>query len=450
MLQHQPENVLIVKGGQPLHGRAQVAGFKHVLVLALSYLVGSGRGGVITNVPDILETRTYLELLPSIGVDATMQGQRLEVRQGQPGSVELPDVAAEIHGSLYLLPALLARHGKVAFASFGGCPIGGEPRGGRPWRHAVRVLERFGAHSHGDVDSHQLTTDGLRGADIDLREFAVDRELLSGAEYSGATKTALLAAAFADGVSVLRHPYRKYEVLSLLDMLTTLGVDVVRHSDRWEIRGGTTYREPVRLDLPPDLMEVVTWVTMSTLTGGQVEINGVSPDHITAGLAAESELWRQAGISLVQTEDDCLSVSCEPSLRPLDQITVTPGTIYSDSQPLFAALATRCPGRTTLVDKVWGKRFGYLDGFRTLGVDAAVNGDQMVVNRSSLVAPDGGALVHASDLRTAAALLSIAVATSGGPVVLHGPHHLDRGYDGLVDKLRKCDADLMTRPRIEV
>lgn len=434
-----------ISGGVPVRGRVDVSGFKHVLVLAVAHLVGSGGAATLRNTPRLLETEAYTGLLPQIGVAAEYAGGSLDVDASGDVADTLPGCADAIHGSLYLLPALLARTGRVRFAPrFGGCRIGAAAAGERPWRHVVGVLEAFGARVDSAGEQVTLTAPALRPARIDLRDFTTDRGTLAGPEYSGATKAAVLAAALAHGTSVLRFPYQKAEITALVELLSTDGLAVERTGDDLAITGaaagsGTRPGRMREFSLPPDFIEVVTWVTIAAVTGGSLELAGVTRRQIDGALAAEARLWESVGVELAERPRGVLASG--PRLADfgaLPWIETVPASIYSDSQPLFAVLASRCPGPTRIVDAVWSGRYAYLDGLARLGAVVARERDAVVVGQSVLAAPPGGVDVEATDLRCAAALVTAALAARGGPVTVHGIHHLNRGYERLLEKLGGC------------
>jgi UDP-N-acetylglucosamine 1-carboxyvinyltransferase len=433
-----------VRGGVPVTGTVTVAGFKHALVLAVAYAVGAARALRLANVPDILETEVCRNLLAELGVEVTYADNVLSVDASGDVAATLPASAGDIHGSLYLLPALLARNGVVRFRKFGGCPIGEAPGGERPWRHIVAVAERFGATCHETGDEFALHASRLVATELDLTEFTTDPATLAGPQFTGAVKAAILTAAFAEGTSVLTQPYLKLEVRSLLELLAANGVGVESHGDRLAITGvGNAGVRPLEHRLPADLMEVATWTTIAAITGGSMTLKGLSGPDVDQGLAAERGLWTSAGLELDIREDE-LRVNGPGSGRfgELPPIEAAARLIYSDTQTLFAVLATRCPGVTTIVDSVWTTRYGYVDGLLALGGLVERRPRGIGIGYSRLRAPASGVDVVATDLRCAAALLCAALITEGGPVTIHNTHHLHRGYDGLLDKLATCDADV--------
>ncbi|MFP5023488.1 hypothetical protein [Pseudonocardia phyllosphaerae] len=436
-----------IRGGAPVGGEVGVSGFKHVMVLALAYLIGARGRATLGNVPDILETAVYGPLVRDLGVDVEVRGHDLRLDATAELRGTLPAAAAEIHGSLYLLPALLARTGCVRFDStFGGCRIGPGHTGERPWRHVVDVLGRFGARLVKSGADYELRTDHLVGTTIDLRDYTVDRATLTGPEYSGASKAAILAAALAEGTTLLRYPYLKAEVLSLLELLRADGVGVRYDGTTLSVHGRTERSTLSEYRLPPDLLEVVTWVTVAAVTAGTVSLSGVSARDVEDGLGPELRLWKAVGVEVTGGDNHVMAATATKTLSELPDITTLPNSVYSDSQPLFAVLATRCAGDSRIVDTVWTRRYSYVPGLTQLGGRVRQDSTGITIGASSLRADRVGVDVHATDLRCAAALVTAALASSGGPVTVHGTHHLERGYDHLFDKLTACGAVTLPAP----
>lgn len=434
-------SVLTLSGGRPLHGAVRLAGFKHSLVLSVAYLVGRGGPARLTNVPDLVEVDVYEQLLPAIGVSGLRRERDSLSWHGIEHTgdvVRLPEVAARIHGSLYLLPALVAAGRPVAFDGFGGCRIGDGPNGQRPWRHVVDVMCRFGARFTETADGAVVhAPDGFTAADVDLLDHAADRASAAGPEYSGATKTAALAAALGDGRSVLRYPYLKSELRSLLDVVASTGVAVLRNADDVVIKVGVPARSRVAtVRVPPDLIEAATWVTSVGVAGGRLEIGGVTTDLLERDLPHESAIWKAVGIEVEPNRaGDGVVVAAPESglLEPMPDIDVRPDGIYSDCHPLLAVLATRCAGVTTITDQVWTNRYAYAEGLRLLGADVTVDERGVHIGPSDGLTSPAGPLV-ATDLRCAAAYLLASLRVPAATTVT-GAQHLRRGYDGLVEKL---------------
>lgn len=434
-------SVLTLSGGRPLHGTVRLAGFKHSLVLSVAYLLGRGGPVRVTNVPDLVEVDVYEELLPAIGVTGLRRDKETLSWTGVEHTgdvIRMPEVADRIHGSLYLLPALVSGGRPVVFGGFGGCRIGDGPGGQRPWRHVVDVMRRFGARSTETGNGTVVhAPDGFTGADVDLLDYAADRASAAGPEYSGATKAAALAAALGDGRSVLRAPYLKAELRSLLDTVEATGVTVLRNPDDVVLKVGAQANGRVTtVRVPPDLMEAATWITSVGVVGGRLEILGVTPELLERDLPHETAIWRAVGVEVApNAAGDGVVVAAPESglLDAMPDIDVRPDGIYSDCHPLLAVLATRCAGVTTITDRVWTNRYAYAEGLGRLGADVTVDDRGVHIGPSAGLLPTAGPLA-ATDLRCAAAYLLASLRVSA-PTTVTGAQHLRRGYDGLVEKL---------------
>lgn len=431
-----------VEGGVPLRGDVRVPGFKHALVTVVGAAALARAPVTIDNCPDIEETRVLAALLGRLGGRVERRERTLILDLDGLADRPLdPGLVGRIHGALYLIPGLLARFGRVHMPAAGGCPIGDEPAGGRPVRQYAGVLERFGAAAVAGADgSLTLRADRLTACDLDLRDFTEDRALCSGPLYSGATKTAILAAACARGTSRLRCPYPKPDVTELVRVLQALGYGAAYASDGdlvVEGRQDGGLGRPVRHTLVSDLITVVTWATAAALTGGTIRLTGLTLDRLTAGLAPEIAVARRMGLRCARDGTDALLLLPDPPRSSVD-VTVVSHGIFSDSGPFLTLLATLAPGTSRIRETVWQRRFAFAPQLRRLGAEIQVTGAQARVTGRHPPRIPGQDLV-ADDLRAAAALLLAALAVPG-PVRLRGVEHLDRGYEDLTAELRRLGA----------
>ncbi|MFF3109038.1 hypothetical protein ACFVSN_07615 [Kitasatospora sp. NPDC057904] len=453
LLSVRNNDALVADGISRIAGETLVSGFKHSLVTVVSAALAARAPVRIDNCPDIAETEVLAEIVRRLGGRADRTGGSLTVDADGLHTAELPADAAAIHGSVYLLPALLSRFGRASVAATGGCRIGDDPGGQRPVEQYVGVLERFGAQAAVLADGGlRVTADKLLGCEIDLLDHTADRALRTGPHYSGATKMAVLTAAVAEGVSILRNPYPKPDVTDLVDVLRKSGTDVTVRADGALViagRGGRGLDRPARHVLVPDLIEVVTWVCAGTLLGaGPLTVRGTGMRRAVTALAPELEVFDRLGVDLslgpgadrgADRSDggDVLTVRPAQRLRPVD-VTVASHGVFSDSQPFLALLAALADGPSTITETVWSGRFGYAPGLAALGVQLRQDGRTLTVDGPS--APSRPAPpVHAPDLRAAAALLLAALAVPG-PTVVTGTHHLRRGYPDLPAALRRLGA----------
>lgn len=439
---------LLVRGGARLRGEVTTSGFKHSLVTVVSAAVAADAVVRIANVPDIVETRVLTSLLRDAGVRVSVDGDTLELdATGVSTAVLDPVLCQRIHGVVYLIPALLHRTGHVVVPVNGGCQIGDGPALRRPVEQYVSVFRRFGATAVTQPDGGlEVTATRLRGCDIDLLDYTVDRELKTGPHYSGASKMALLMAAVSEGVSTLRNLYPKPDVTDLVDVLRELGAEIeepAAHTVVVHGRGGSDLCNPARHTLVPDLIEVVTWICAgATAADEPLIIHGSGMRRAVAALAPEMRALRDMGVGF-DTGEDTVVVRPAERLRPIE-LTISSHGVYSDSQPFLALLAGHADGTSRLTETVWVNRFSYLELLGQLGMRVRQDGRSAVVTGPAVASRPGCELV-AQDLRGAAAALLAALRVPG-PTLLSGIHHLARGYADLPGALRALGADIVAIP----
>lgn len=445
---NQADTVLTVNGGRRIAGAVATQGFKHSLVTVVAAALAGQAPVSVANCPDVSETQVLAGLVNALGGRAHLYGRTLVVDGSGVATAALdPDLASRIHGSVYLVPALLGRFGAGWIPNAGGCRIGNDPGGGRPVEQYADVFRRFGAMVEpSPIGGLDVTADRLTGCRIDLLDYTADRRLRSGPLYSGATKTALLTAAVAHGTTVLRHPYPKPDVTDLVDVLRGLGADIDVASPEQIVvhgRGPDVLRTPLSHTLVPDLIEVVTWICAGAVLGSApLRVTGRGMARATRALAPEFAAFEQLGLRIDLQADAVVAHPAE-GLKPIDLVVGSHG-VFSDSQPFLALLAAHATGRSTVTDTVWANRFGYLDGLRTLGVDAQLNRRSLRLTGPWTPSAAERA-IHATDLRAAAVLLLAALATPGTTRV-SGTDHLVRGYADLPGRLRALGADVAAEP----
>ncbi|MFE6685217.1 hypothetical protein ACFVFQ_01955 [Streptomyces sp. NPDC057743] len=432
-----------IESGPPLTDELRMAGFKHLMVPCMAAACLSEDPWTLDNAPELTDRQALAVMLTQLGarVDVDEATERVRIDAAPLSGHRIPaDWSTQIHGGSYLLPVLLARHGKVESGAHGGCRIGGGRQGGRPVEHLAHVLERFGAHCTTDGTGLTATAPhGLHGAVIDLADFATPdphRGLPTGPHYSGATKTALLAAATARGTTVLRHPYPKPDAQELARVLARAGVALDVRPEAIEIQGADGPLGAASVALPSDLMEVITFITAGVLLDRGLTLRLSRPDVVQAGLAPELRHLRHIGVPL-DWNGDLLHV--RPATGPLapDRVIAASHLVYSDAQPLFALLLLAASAPSVLIETVWSGRFGYVDGLRSMGAQLSVTGQELRIHPGPL-RPASGPL-RGNDLRAAAALLLAALAV-GTPHRLYGVEHLARGYAQFPAKLRSLGA----------
>lgn len=418
-------------------GTLRVPGYKHAAVGMIAAAVASDAAIRIRNIPDIEDAAVMSEIVNVLGGQAHRDNGSLRIAASELRDYRVPDaLSARIHGALYFLPALLARFGQVEIGSCGGCRIGdARDDGRRPVHHMVSVLERFGASF--EVRGERLIGRArrLRPCTIDMLDYSDRRDLLTGPLVSGATKTAILAAASAGGgVTRILHPYPKPDVTELLKLLRALGHAVRLEGDVLEIERGT---EPstAEVRLMSDISEIMTWSAVGLFHGVPLAIEDITVGEVRAGLRPELELLERMGIE-PEFGQDAMRVGPVARIRATD-IEVTSVGIYSDHQPFFALLLLGADGPATIREHVWKQRFQYAAELRKLGLPLSVENDRLSIRPGNPSV--AGQTLQAADVRGAAALV-IAALRVDGPTRIDGVGHLKRGYRDFFGNLAALGA----------
>jgi UDP-N-acetylglucosamine 1-carboxyvinyltransferase len=431
-------DIAVVDGGRELKGRIDLEGFKHGFVMAVAASLMGNHRLRLSAAPRQQECAVLLRLLNSVGISAYRDASAVVIDATSSPSADLDEaLCSSIHGSVYLVPGMLAHRGQATLWPAGGCRIGDGPNNRRPFEHYVAVIERFGGRVITRSESGvAMRADRLRACDLDMADFATDRARMSGPHYSGATKFSILCAVSASGVSTIRCPYPKADVAELLTVLELLGAHVERlRTGDLRVGPGLLWAGSRNAShvLAPDIIQAMTWLTGGLATGGSVEVCSPRIATVLTALEPEFDALNRMGID-VQVAEDRLCVSGSfGELIPVD-LEITSRGIYSDVQPFLALLLTGADGTSRISEHVWQRRFSYAKGFSALGCDVG-NANGTLTIRGPRGPCIQGQRLQADDLRAAAALLLAALCVDG-PTVITGLSHLARGYEDFLGGLR--------------
>ncbi|MDD7152625.1 MAG: UDP-N-acetylglucosamine 1-carboxyvinyltransferase [Faecalibacterium prausnitzii] len=381
----------VITGGHPLEGRVQIPAAKNsVLPLLAATLLCSGRV-VLQGVPELSDVDQSMALLCAVGCRAQRQGRELVV-EGQPRSCVLAaGPAAQMRASILFCAPLLARLGRAETVLPGGCDIGA-----RPIDLHRKGLEKMGVHSFFAGDRLVLTAPGgLHGAQITLDFPSV-----------GATETLLLAAALAQGETVLRGAAREPEIADLAAFLNRCGA-VVQGAGSSTVRvQGRRLLTGCRYTPVADRIAAATFACACAAAGGRVELAGCAP----ALYAPVLEILEQMGCR-VQRGQDAAEVSRYGKLWGAGKVFTGayPG-LATDAAPLLAAVMVCAQSGSSVEDVIFERRFGCAEGFAAMGARVRVRGRQFSAQPGGVLR---GTEVTAPDLRGGAALVVAALAAKG-------------------------------------
>jgi UDP-N-acetylglucosamine 1-carboxyvinyltransferase len=408
-----------VRPGKPLRGTVAVSGAKNsALKLAAASLLAEGTS-ILHNVPAIADMGAMAEVLRHLGAGVHVDGgtYRLDVPADLDSNAPEP-LVRRLRASIVVLGPLLARCGLARVAMPGGCDLGS-----RGIDMHLAGLARLGAEITYTEDYVEARSNGrLHGTDIELPYASV-----------GATENILMAAATARGVTTIHNAAREPEIVDLAAFLNAMGADV-QGAGSSEVRiVGTDGLGPATHRVVGDRIEAGTFAIAAALTGGEVRIEGVRPDHLRLPL----EKLRRTG-AVVDEAEDSVTVSRDGPLTSVDVVTLPFPGFPTDLGPQMLVLLTQAAGTAILTENVFELRFRVVEDLKRMGADIGIEAHHAVVRGPSELR---GTTVRAPDLRGGAALVLAGLAAEGETVVTE-PQHIDRGYADFAVRLGALGADV--------
>jgi len=411
---------IIVRGGRPLSGEVRVEGAKNsALKLMAAALLAPGVSR-ITNVPDIADVEVMKDVLLGLGASVTRSDHALEIDATSLTSVEAPyEMVARMRASIAVLGPLVARCGSARVAMPGGCNIGS-----RKIDMHISGLTELGVEirtGHGFIEA--IAPDGgLHAAHVILEFPSV-----------GATENLLMAAVVARGITTIENVAREPEIVDLVEFLNGMGAHISGGGSPTLTVEGVEVLHPVVHRVVGDRIEAGTFVAAGALAGGPVTVRGFDPTHLELVLAK----LQQAGCT-IHVLADGVTIERHQPVRSVDVQTLPYPGFPTDMQAQFMALMAIADGNSIITENVFENRFMFADEIGRMGADIRIESHHALVRG---VRQLSGAPVRCTDLRGGAAL-AIAALVADGETVIGDIYHIDRGYEGFVDKLRALGADI--------
>ncbi|WP_428488320.1 UDP-N-acetylglucosamine 1-carboxyvinyltransferase [Rhodopila sp.] len=410
-----------IRGGRPLSGEINVSGAKNAALPLMAAGLLTDQRLVLSNVPRLADIQTMSLLLAQhgIAVDPLSDDGRLLSLGGAITNTEAPyDIVRKMRASVLVLGPLLARVGEARVSLPGGCAIGT-----RPVDLHLKGLEQMGARfnlDNGYIDGH---VDGkLQGATIVFPSTSV-----------GATENLLMAAALAEGRTVLANAAREPEVGDLAACLVAMGAGIEGiGTDKLTIHG-VSRLHGAEHGIIPDRIETGSYACAAAISGGSVFLRNARLDH----LGATVRILREAGVDILE-QPDGLIVKRLNGLHGADVMTEPYPGFPTDMQAQFMALMSVADGASMVTETIFENRFMHVPELNRMGARINVHGASAIVRG---VAALSGAPVMATDLRASLSLILAGLAARGETVV-NRVYHLDRGYEAVEQKLAACGADI--------
>jgi UDP-N-acetylglucosamine 1-carboxyvinyltransferase len=407
---------LVIEGGVPLRGEVRVSAAKNAALPLLAASLLSAEPVELENVPRLADVATIRALLEGLGTEIEERDGRTIARTPTLRSVEAPyELVSTMRASVLVLGPLLARAGRARVSMPGGCAIGS-----RPIDLHLKGLERLGAEvilTQGYVEARAAR---LKGARI-----VFDLVTVTG------TENLMMAAALAEGTTILENAAREPEIPDLARLLTAMGARIHgAGTERIEIEG-VTELGGARHRIIPDRVEAGTFLVAGAITGGDITVRDVVPAHLSAVL----DKLEATGARL-EVAPDRVRIRAEERPRATDVVTNPFPGFATDMQAQMMALLGLAEGSSVITETIFENRFQHAAELRRLGAAIEIEGSRAVIRG---VPRYYGAPVMATDLRASASLVLAGLAAAGATEVSR-VYHLDRGYEGMEHKLAALGA----------
>ena len=411
-----------IRGGNRLHGTIEISGAKNAAVAILPAALLVDGACRIENIPQISDVTLILQILRELGAEVRLvNATTVEVDCSHIRNRQVPyELGRKIRASYYLLGALLGRFGWAEVPLPGGCDLGG-----RPIDQHIKGFVAMGAEVEvrGGLVYSQVPQGGrLRGGNVYLDVVSV-----------GATMNIMLAAALAEGTTVIENAAKEPHIVDLANFLNSMGAnimgagtDVIKIRGVGRLRGGS-------YSIIPDQIEAGTYMAAVAAAGGEVTIQNVIPKHLECISAKLLEM----GVEIEEYDDSMLIRRNGPLSRTNIKTMPYPG-FPTDMQSQIGAVLCLAQGTSVITEGVWDNRFRYVDELRRMGASIQVDGKIAVIEGVGKLT---GAPVSACDLRAGAAMVIAGLAAEGITEV-DSIHHIERGYENLVEKLIGVGADI--------
>jgi len=409
---------IVIEGGKPLSGEVRISGAKNAALPIMASALLTEGWNTFSNVPDLMDIRTTRKLLQSLGVVIEGTSGTVRLNADKISNVEASyDLVKTMRASILVLGPLVARLGIARVSLPGGCAIGA-----RPVNLHIKALQEMGAEVSLEDGYVEARAKRLKGATLYF-----DMQTVTG------TENIMMAAALAEGVTLLKNAAREPEIVNLAEVLNGMGARVTGAGTD-EIRvEGVERLHPVEAAIIPDRIEAGTYIIAAGITGGDIRVVGCEPSHLDALI----EKLQDAGM-IIEPVAGGLRAAGRGRLRSVDIKTLPHPGFPTDLQAQMMSLMAVAEGLSVITETVFENRFMHVGELMRMGADIQIQGNSAIVKGVSALR---GAPVMATDLRASASLVLAGLAARGA-TELSRVYHLDRGYQDLEKKFSALGADI--------
>lgn len=405
----------------PLHGEVVVSGAKNAALPILCAGLLAETPFTLTGVPELRDVASTLKLLDTMGVKVSKDGDQVILDASDVASFEATyDMVKTMRASILVLGPLLARFGTARVSLPGGCAIGS-----RPVDLHIKGLQAMGAAMHITHGYIQASTLHLPNRRLQGAKYYMDLVTVTG------TENLMMAAALAQGTTVLENAAKEPEVVDLAECLNKMGARITGAGTDTITIEGVERLTGAQHHIVCDRIEAGTYMVAAAMTGGEVTLKNARADLLEAVI----EKLREAGAS-ISHDDNSITVKSDGKLKAVNVRTAPHPAFPTDMQAQFMAMNTVAEGVSTVIETIFENRFMHVQELQRMGANIDVQGNTALVQGVSALE---GASVMATDLRASAGLV-LAGLVADGETVIDRIYHLDRGYEKLEEKLNQLGA----------
>ena len=409
---------LQIEGGVALSGDVRISGAKTAALPIIAGTLLADGPVTLGNVPHLHDVTTMIALLANMGVQITVDDRmQVEVDARTTSKFVAPyELVKTMRASILVLGPLLARFGHAEVSMPGGCAIGA-----RPVNLHVEGLRAMGADIHVDHGFIRATCKRLQGARLVLETVTVT-----------GTENLMMAAALAQGETVIENAAREPEIIDLANFLTAMGAKFQGAGTDKIVIQGVDQLHGAHYEVMPDRIEAGTYLVAAAITGGKVRLQNARADHLDAVLLK----LKEAGAK-IESGADWIELDMQGRRpRSVDIRTAPYPAFPTDMQAQFAALNSVADGVGTVIETIFENRFMHMHELQRMGAEMRIEGHSAIIRGVQQLT---GAPVMATDLRASAGLV-LAGLVADGTTVVDRIYHIDRGYERIEEKLAQLGA----------
>lgn len=408
----------IIEGGKKLEGTVKISGSKNASLPILAATILSEKTNKLYNVPQIKDTKTTLEILKLLGCKIKQNSGKIEINSKHITKTEIPEhLMREMRSTVIMAGALLGRFKEVTFSYPGGCDIGS-----RPIDLHINAFKKLGVEITEEAGFIKCKANKIIGTNIDLDFPSV-----------GATENIILATVLSTGTTTINNAAMEPEIIDMVQFLKKMGAKIQGEGTNQIIIDGVEKLSGVSYNIMPDRIEAGTILCAVAATGGNVTLDNVMPEHLTAVINKLEETGCK-----IEINNKKITLNAPKKLKSIDIKTMTYPGFPTDLQQIFATMLVKASGTSIIVENIFESRYKYISELRKMGAKVTVEGKTAIIKGARKI---NATTVVCRDLRGGAALV-IAGLMAKGKSRVENIGYIQRGYENLENKLGSLGAKI--------